>query len=434
MRSGRFVRTNILPPDAAEALGVEDYSSWGEVEMVLEHERVPFPSYAWEWPPEMLHAAAALTLDIAEALAAECLGLKDATPHNVLFSGSQPVFIDALSVERRESGDCTWLPYAQFARTFLLPLLANQRFGLPFDQLFLTRRDGVEPVEICRMAGSFRKWLPPFLTLATIPERLGRRAERKSPTLYRKRPPLEHDTAAFVLKCLFRQLRCKLAAVEPKARRASVWSGYMTERPSYTEAEFEAKSVLVQQVLDEYRPDAVLDIGCNTGHFAILAARSGASVVAIDYDPVVVGHLWRQAHGQKLDILPLVVNLARPTPDIGWRNGECVSFLGRAKGHFDAVFMLAVLHHLLISERIPLAAVLDLAAELTTNLLVIEFVEQQDPMFRRLQRGRDHLYENLTRERFEAATRSHFEIARSHRVGQHRVLYSLTKRDAIRRA
>ena len=49
-----------------------------------------------------------------------------------------------------------------------------------------------------------------------------------------------------------------------------------------------------------------------------MAARSEARVIAIDADPVVVGKVWRQARGHGLDVLSLVVDLARPSPALGW--------------------------------------------------------------------------------------------------------------------
>ena len=105
---GNFVRTTILSRDDDRALA--------------EHEAILFPSYPTEWPSEMLHAAGMLTLDLAEKLAGEGLGLKDATPFNILFRGRDPVFVDVLSVERRDPLDPLWLARAQFIRTFLLPL------------------------------------------------------------------------------------------------------------------------------------------------------------------------------------------------------------------------------------------------------------------------------------------------------------------------
>src|SRR5260221_8818305 len=57
-----------------------------------EHDTVEFPSFPHEWPPEMLHAAGLLTLDVAQQTLREGFGLKDATPFNILFRGPEPVF------------------------------------------------------------------------------------------------------------------------------------------------------------------------------------------------------------------------------------------------------------------------------------------------------------------------------------------------------
>jgi hypothetical protein len=145
---------------------------------------------------------------------------------------------------------------------------------------------------------------------------------------------------------------------------------------------------------------------------------------------VVAGNLWRGAAAGHLDVLPLVVNIARPTPGMGWRNQECESFLDRSRGQFDLVLMLAVLHHLLVSERIPLEEVLALASELTRDYAVIEFVAPADPMFQRIARGRDQLHSDLTAERFEQAARTRFDVVRSQKInGLNRWLYLLRRRD-----
>lgn len=65
---------------------------------VLEHPRIAFPTYPAEWTPGMLWAAASLTIDLAIELLDEGLGLKDATPSNVLWCGPNPVFIDLMSI------------------------------------------------------------------------------------------------------------------------------------------------------------------------------------------------------------------------------------------------------------------------------------------------------------------------------------------------
>jgi hypothetical protein len=125
-----------------------------------------------------------------------------------------------------------------------------------------------------------------------------------------------------------------------------------------------------------------------------------------------------------------VVNLARPTPAIGWRNEECPSFLDRMRGGFEAVLMLAVLHHMLVTEQIPLPAILELAAELTSDLLFIEFISPKDPMFRRIVRGREELFEGLTQNVFEETANSWFDLVRRERLNQTRWLYLLRKRSS----
>jgi SAM-dependent methyltransferase len=435
LQTGRVVGTEIL--DAARAQAALALSQGRALAvslhgaLVLQHERIPFPSFPYEWPPEMLHTAGMLTLDLAQELLPEGLGLKDGTPYNVLFRGPRPVFVDLLSFERREPGDPAWLPYAQFVRTFLLPLLAHRHFGVPLAQSLLTRRDGLEPEEMYRWLTLWQKVRLPFLTLVSIPTWLTARRSQDDATLYRRRSLQNTEQARFIVGALLRRLRRTLQALTPLSCRRSDWSEYMASQQHYTPEQLSAKQSFVAHVLEECSPRHVLDAGCNTGYFSTLAARSGASVIAIDADPVVVGQVWRHACAEGLDIQPLVVNLTRPTPGVGWCNQECASFLERARGRFDAVFMLALIHHLLVTERIPLSHIMALAADLTRDLLVIEFIAPHDPMFRRLTRGRDALYQDLTPVLFESVCGQHFDIVRAQPLaGTSRHLYLLRKKRA----
>ena len=400
----------------------------GEVGAVVRHERVAFPSYPYEWPAEMLHASGLLTLDLALAAFDEGFGLKDATPWNVLFRGPTPVFVDWLSLERRDAHDPTWLPYAQFVRTFLLPLIAHREFKTPLDQIFLSRRDGLEPEDVYRASGRLARLKPALLANATLPTWLSKGGAASDAKTWAPKRIDDAERARYVLRSVFTRLRRAMVKLTPGAA-ASQWTGYMAEKSHYSDTDFAAKERFVQSALDQVRPARVLDVGCNTGHFSALAARAGASVVALDGDAAVAGRVWRRAEAEQLDILPLVVNVARPSPATGWRNAECPSFLARAEGHADLVLMLAVLHHLLVTERVPLRDIIHLAADLTRDAAVIEFVAPDDPMFRRLTRGRDHLHTGLTAEAFEAACAERFEIVAAEKAqGGTRVLYRLRRR------
>ncbi len=394
-----------------------------------EHERILFPSYPHEWPAEMLWAAARLTLDVTSRTLADGWGLKDATPQNVLFRGSAPVFVDLLSFERRQPGDPVWRPYAQFVRTFLLPLLAHRLWGTRLADIFLSRRDGLEPEEVYHWCHPLTRLRPAMLSLVSFPTWLSGSARRESTALYQPRET-NPEKARFIVESLLARLRRMLNRLEPRRARESVWSDYM-QTHSYNGPAFAAKERFVREALAELKPPRVLDVGANTGHFSAMAAESGARVVAVDIDPTCVGAIWQRARARSLDVLPLAVDLARPSPALGWQYRESRSFLDRARGAADCVLMLAVLHHLLVTERVPLEDVLALAAELTTDALVIEFVAPADDMFRQLTRGREHLHASLTTEVFEAACAARFEVVRSVALPEtHRRLYLLRKRRA----
>src|SRR5262245_18699160 len=188
--SGRLVASAVLSPSQLGHLREEDASLdflTAEFDGVaVEHERIPLGSFPYEWPPEMLHAAGELTRELAESLRPEGLGLKDAPPYNVLFRGPTPVHIDLLSFEKREPGDPIWLPFAQFSRTVLLPLLANKHFGIRLNQVLASQRDGLEPQQVYRLCRPWQKLHPPFLTMATLPTWLTPRQNTEDGKLYQK--------------------------------------------------------------------------------------------------------------------------------------------------------------------------------------------------------------------------------------------------------
>jgi SAM-dependent methyltransferase len=415
VESGRLVGSKRLFSSAILNLDQE--------EAVFEHESIPFPSYPYEWPAEMLHAAGVLTLNLALAALEEGFGLKDATPYNVLFRGPRPVFVDVLSFERRDARDATWRAYAQFVRTFVLPLLANRDLEWPLQQTLSGQRDGLEPEAIYRAAGPLRRLTRPYLEVATLPTWLAAK-KREDATLYHPKPAASPEQARYILENLLKGCRKQLDAARPRSGADSTWSEYLESKSLYSPQQLAEKEAFVRDALDLARPATVLDVGANEGHFSLLAARTGAAVVAIDTDPVVAGSIWSRAHSEKLDVQALVVDLARPTPATGWRNQECASFLDRATGSFDLVLMLAVMHHIVVTERIPLEELLALAAEISRDYLLIEFVAPEDPKFQRIVRGREALYSHLTKERFEAAAQAHWELVRSTRItGLHRWLY-----------
>ena len=388
-------------------------------EAYLAHPRIFFPSYPWEWTPGQLSAAAELTLDFCDDLVDSGWVLKDATPLNVLFEGPSPRFVDLLSIERRDPENPLWLAAGQFVRTFLLPLAAHQYLGWQLSA-GLTRRDGYEPADLYPKLGVM-KWIRrPLVSLVTLPVLLEGRFKTAGARVVRRSPPI----ATAILKHTLRSLRRCLRQLTPTPRQ-SRWSMYTETASHYSKEDFEHKVAFVRDCLMLAGGKDVLDIGANTGVFSRLAASTGARVVSWDSDVDATEHAWKQADRDGAHVMPLVANLARPTPAVGWNNSENLSLIDRARGRFDFVLMLAVLHHVIVSDQIPLNRVAALLRELTSRWLLIEWVPPSDKMFRQLSCGRDTLYAHLNHHAFVSAFSPYFRMNRHLELGNGRILHFL---------
>jgi len=180
-------------------------------------------------------------------------------------------------------------------------------------------------------------------------------------------------------------------------------------------------------VLTEYHPATTLDIGANTGEFSKLSSDCGSQVVALEREPVSAGKIFNTARSTGLNITTIHADLSRPTPAVGWDNRESSALMPRLEGQFELVMMLAVIHHIVLLEQIPLPAIIDLCYKLTNKLLIIEWVPTTDPMFVSLMRGRDDLYGQLTSESLFAACKGKFNLVREEVLGNGRIMYLFQK-------
>jgi SAM-dependent methyltransferase len=408
MESGRMVSTVIAGRDT-------------EGSLLLEHERIEYPTYPWEWTAGQWRAAGELTLDLCEESLAAGLILKDATPLNILFRNADPVFVDVLSFDMRKPGNPIWLAYAQFVRTFLLPLAANRYLGWPLSAS-IERRDGYEPADLYLHLPLHRRWLAPLRSLVTLPHLLERKANASAATGHTPIRQLSPEIATQVLHTTLKKLRRALRALTPPPH-ASRWSDYTCTATHYSPEDHARKAAFIERALAQAAPQSLLDIGGNTGHYSRIAARAGARVVAWDTDVQATDASWREAHSKHEAILPIVANIARPTPAVGWQNSESLSLIERSEGAFDSVMMLGVIHHMLLIDQIPLVAIFDLVRRLTSRWAIIEWVPATDSQFLQLCRGRQEIYGALDESAFLAAADQHFMRRRVENLPNGRTLW-----------
>jgi 2-polyprenyl-3-methyl-5-hydroxy-6-metoxy-1,4-benzoquinol methylase len=422
-RAGDLVPTEILQS--------ETDSSTFSGELWLRHPRIDPISYPWEWTTAQWRSAAELTLRLAGQAIDAGWTLKDATPLNILFVGARPIFVDVLSFERRDPHSSYWLAYGQFVRTFLLPLIAEKYLRWPL-RATLFSRDGYEPRAIYQAIKPWQRLYPDLLdvvTLATLFERTG--ATKPGPS--KLASTSDPDLATHILHKRIARLGKQIRRAATRVRK-SEWSDYGQSATHYRPADTDDKQRFVKAALERTRPARVLDIGANTGSYSLMAADAGAKVVALDSDAAATEALWRTVEGGGQQITALVANIARPTPAVGWRNSEQLSLLDRLEGKFDLVLMLAVIHHLILREQLPLAHIAGLCATLTQRWLILEWVPPSDPMFQEWLRGRDHLYGHLSENDLIEAFAPFFRVADRTELGNSRLLLLLerTNEDSTR--
>jgi SAM-dependent methyltransferase len=391
----------------------------------LRHPKIAVPTYPWEWTPSQWLAAAELTLDLCEQALADGWILKDATPLNVLFTGSRPIFVDILSFERRDVHSSIWLAYGQYVRTFLLPLLMNRMLSWPL-ALSLFKRDGYEPADCYAALGWSNRLTRDVFWPITLPTLLDRRKDTSAAAKKRPGRIADPEVTAAVLKRMLKNLRKRTQRALP-ASAASEWSEYQGTLTHYTAEQTRQKFEWVRQALATTQPARVMDIGANTGEFSLLAAELGAEVVSLERDMAAADRLFRRSREGKLRIQAIHADIARPTPAVGWENGESLSLLSRLEGQFDLVMMLAVIHHLILMEQIPLPAIIELCQRMTRRYLIVEWVPVEDPMFQSLMRGRDSLYGSLTEADLLDACSGRFQVVNRQALENGRVLLLFEK-------
>jgi hypothetical protein len=411
---GRIVATRESTAEAGDLAGADE--SWASV---LEHERIPFISYPYEWTFGMLRDAALLQLDLLLESLEEDLILKDASAYNVQFVGSRPTMIDIPSFQRWKTGE-PWVGYQQFCQLFLYPLMLTSYRGVPFQPWLRGAIDGISPESCSRLLAGRDRLRRGVLTHVDLQHRLLAATGSSD-------KPLRQDLKSTNLwKSIIARNAAglkKLVAGLDWAATSSEWSGY-ADANSYSDDDVAAKRRFVADAAASGRWPLAWDLGCNTGDYSRLAAEHSDFVVAMDADVLAVEKLYRALSGEgNTTILPLFVNLADPSPNLGWQGRERRSL--PARGTPDLVLCLALIHHMVITANVPVDDFVSWLAELGAHV-VIEFPTREDPMVKRLLQTKDDIFDDYTLDRFEASVNRRFEIVNQQRLpGNTRVLYFL---------
>lgn len=388
---------------------------------VIQPEVVPFISYPFEWSFGELQDAALATLSIQKRALKLGLSLKDSSAYNIQFYNSKATLIDTLSFEKYCDGE-PWVAYRQFCQHFLCPLALMAYRDVRLNQLLRVYIDGI-PLDLAsrllpsRALLNFGLFSHVFLH-AKAQIRYANKAFEKIKT-----PKVGMGKQALIgliesLESTIQRLKWKPAGTE--------WGNYY-EITNYTDIAFLHKKQLISEWMLRLKPKVTWDLGANTGIFSRLVSQIGSFTVAYDVDAAAVeqNYLQVKAVNEPL-ILPLVLDLTNPSPAIGWNNRERLSLVER--GPADVILALALIHHLAISNNVPLPRLADFFHDMC-HWLVIEFVPKSDSQVQILLTSRKDIFDHYTQEDFENIFRERFKICETEKVHEsERVLYLMEKR------
>jgi len=408
----------LIPHDEADIEPADADSCY----KIIQPKLVSFISHPYEWSFSQLKDAALATMTIQRLAMQHGMCLKDASAYNIQFYEGRAMLIDTLSFIQYEEGK-PWQGYKQYCQHFLAPLALMSATDVRLSQLLRVYIDGI-PLDIASKLLPSRSYLSPFL-LSHI------HAHAKAQIQYGKTSdkPAGQEAKPISRKAMDAMLQAIHAGTRKLnwKRPETEWGDYYSAT-NYVDQALQHKEELVRLYLSEIEIDGsqVHDLGANNGHFSRLACDLGYDAMAWDIDPVAVDSNYQQNKKDKLpNLLPLVLDLTNPSGAIGWASRERESFAQRTKN--SIILSLALVHHLAISNNVPLPLIADFFQELAHHL-IIEFIPKSDSQVKRLLSNRTDIFSEYDQQGFEKAFSEKFDILKTEEISSsERTLYLMRR-------
>ena len=406
----------LIPHEQAEPF----LSKSEEAFCAIEPRLIPFISYPYEWCFSQLKDAALATLKIQTIAFKYGMTLKDASAYNIQFFEGKAVFIDTLSFEKYTEGQA-WPAYKQFCQHFLAPLALMSMRDVRLEQILRVHIDGV-PLDLAGKLLPFKSWLSPSLLIHIHLHAKSQKRYADSPNKQKKQ-----SISKLAFRGLIDSLECAVKKLTWKAV-GTEWADYYSQT-NYSDQAMESKNNTIQAFLEQIKPKVTWDLGANTGQYSQIAATVGSDVIAFDVDPAAVekGYQYIKKTRDKR-ILPLTLDLCNPSPSLGWAHSERMSLLQRRAP--DTVMALALVHHLAISNNLPLSRIAHFFSQLSL-WLIIEFVPKDDSQVQRLLASREDIFSCYTQLDFETEFSEYYDVHQKVAViNSERILYLLKRKQS----
>ncbi len=394
-----------------------DNFSSGENCYFIEHEKIDYISYPYEWSFFQLKAAALHHLNYQIFLLEKNAVLIDATAYNIQFKNNKPIFIDLLSLDKYNEGDY-WIGYNQFLQEYLNPLLMQSLKGITFNNWYKGNLNGIYTEDLNKILSIKDKISLKIYMHVVLLEKFLRKTT-SDPNIIIKKFKKKKNLSKNSYKSILIQLKKWIENLEP-AKRKSVWENYSIEN-TYEKNQKEKKLKILQEFINKLKPNKIIDLGCNDGYYSIESLKLDCkSAVGVDFDPNAINQAYKNSKSIEKSFLPLYMDFMNPSSNLGWNEKERYSFLERA--NFDCVIAFAFEHHLSIANNVPLEQTINWILKIAKKGL-IEFVSKEDFTIQNMLSVKGDIFPDYNKENFEYIINKKANIIKVNEITNTRVIY-----------
>lgn len=386
--------------------------------ILLECKKLPFISYPYEWTFDQLKDAALHHLNFQIFLLNKNCILRDSSAFNIQFVKGKPIFIDILSLKKYNEGEY-WIGYKQFCENFLNPLLLGHFKSIQHNQFFRGSIEGLETINLNNLLSLKNKLsFNTFVHVVLQSKLLKKDIENPHKTRDKKKKLKKFQKKSYFF--LLRQLKSWIEKLEFKKEK-TIWESY-DKTNTYNNKSLSEKENIIENFIKKFKPNKLLDLGCNNGSFSKIALNNGAvHATGIDFDYNAISDAYNMTKKNNINFLPLLMSLSDPSPNQGWNQNERKGFAERFKS--NALIALALEHHLIIGKNIPISDFIKWIVSLS-EIGLLEFVPKNDQTVQDMLSTKEDIYNDYSEENFEKHLREHVKILYKHKLhNSNRVIY-----------
>ena len=361
---------------------------------VIEHKKINYISYPYEWCFDQLKDAALHHLNFHIFLLEKNATLLDGSAFNIQFENHKPIFIDLLSIKKYEDGEY-WAAHKQFCENFLNPLILKAKKGIDYNNWFKGNLEGITTKDLNSILNIKDKFSFNIFTQVVLLNYLEQKTIKNKKTNISTINKKKFPKKSFLL--MLNNMKGFITSLNLKQSK-TIWDDYSKDN-TYKIHEENKKKKVVKTFANKYKFKNLVDLGCNDGIYSKICLENGCeNVVGFDYDLNAINNAYKISKKEKLNFLPLYFDASNPSSNLGWAQNERKGFSERV--NFLGLIALAFEHHLAIAKNIPLDQTINWLTNIAPQGL-IEFVPKNDETIKRMLMLKGDIFKDYNEENFK---------------------------------